>query len=193
MLVLLLTAQRRGEVADIRWSEIDFDAATWTIPTSRAKNGATHLVPLSEDALQAIKSVPRLHNCDFVFTTTGRSPISGSGRLKARLDVSVKGEGWRLHDLRRTAATHMAVLGVQPHVIEAVLNHKTGIISGVAAIYNRYAYSVEKRAALELWAQHLKAISAPEHRMLNRLKLNLIECGKTLALLPMITGDLSYV
>jgi hypothetical protein len=92
-----------------------------------------------------------------VFTTTGTSPISGFGRAKDRLDfvMDVAAE-WRLHDLRRTVASGMARLGVAPHVIEKVLNHVSGQISGVAAVYNRHGYQTEKREALSQWAAHLE-------------------------------------
>src|SRR5690606_1557234 len=94
-----------------------------------------------------------------VFTTTGTTPISGFGRLKDRLDAAFSdAENWRFHDLRRTVATNMAIMRVAPHIIEAVLNHKSGIVSGVAAIYNRHAYLDEKREALELWASKMEAI-----------------------------------
>jgi hypothetical protein len=106
--------------------------------------------------------MPRFLDSDFVFTTTGRTPISGFGRFKQRLDVFVglDADDWRFHDLRRTTATNMAIMGVQPHIIEAVLNHKTGIVSGVAAVYNRYAYVDEKREALERWANRVEELTA---------------------------------
>lgn len=158
--LLMLTGQRRGEVSGMRWSELDFDNTIWTIPAKRAKNGSTHIVPLSPLAMQIIRSVPRYLNSDFVFTTTGRTPISGFGRLKDRLDTAFgpDAEDWRIHDLRRTVATNMAMLRIQPQVIEAVLNHKSGIVSGVAAIYNRHAYQDEKREALEAWANRVREI-----------------------------------
>src|SRR6185437_1949329 len=129
--LLMLTGQRRGEVSGMRWSELDLDNAIWTIPSKRAKNGSTHIVPLSPLAMQIIRSVPRYLNSDFVFTTTGRTAISGFGRLKDRLDAAFgpDAEDWRIHDLRRTVATNMAMLRIQPQVIEAVLNHKSGIVS----------------------------------------------------------------
>lgn len=159
--MLILTGQRRGEVAEMRWSEIDFDNALWTIPAKRAKNATTHVVPLAPLALSILRGLPRYLNSDFVFTTTGKTPISGFGRLKRRFDEALPDdtEDWRFHDIRRTTATNMAILGVQPHVIEAVLNHKTGIVSGVAAVYNRHAYFNEKREALERWAVRVKEIS----------------------------------
>lgn len=150
--VLLLTAQRRGEVSAMKWSSIDFEAGVWTIPRENAKNGLAHDVPLSEAVLNILRTIPRFVKSDFVFTTTGKTPVSGYGRAKERLDAAVGSEGWWYHDLRRTAASGMARIGVSPHVIEKVLNHKSGIISGVAAVYNRYSYSEEKREALHRWA-----------------------------------------
>lgn len=155
--LLILTAQRRGEVAGMRWSELDLDEATWTIPGKRTKNATTHVVPLAAAAIDILCEAPRFLGSDLVFTTNGTTPISGFGRLKRRLDnaVGLDAEDWRLHDIRRTVATNMAKMGIQPHIIEAVLNHKTGIVSGVAAIYNRHAYLDEKRDALEKWAKRL--------------------------------------
>lgn len=162
--MLILTGQRRGEVAGMRSSEIDFDKGIWTLPARRAKNATSHIVPLAPLAIAILKSVPRFQGSDLVFSTNGRTPISGFGRLKERLDVAVglDAEDWRFHDLRRTMATGMAMMRVQPHVIEAVLNHKSGLVSGVAAVYNRHAYLDEKREALELWADHVeKTTTAP--------------------------------
>ena len=158
--LLILTGQRRSEVAEMRWSEIDLEPAVWTIPASRAKNGQVHEVPLSIPAVSLLRSLPRFLASDWAFTTTGRGPISGFGRLKCRLHAATETADWRIHDLRRTVASGMARIGVEPHVIEKVLNHKSGIISGVAAIYNRYAYEKEKRIALNKWAEHITEISA---------------------------------
>ncbi|MGB3489829.1 MAG: tyrosine-type recombinase/integrase [Xanthobacteraceae bacterium] len=150
--ILLLTGQRRGEVAGMCWSEIDFERRVWTIPAKRAKNATQHTVPLAPLVVELLKSIPHFLNSDLVFTTTGKTPISGFGRLKRRFTMGVSGDAWRLHDLRRTMATNMALAGIQPHIIEAVLNHKSGIVSGVAAIYNRHAYLDEKRDALDKWS-----------------------------------------
>lgn len=161
--LLMLTGQRRSEVSEMRWSELDLENELWTIPRARVKNGTTHVVPLSRLALSIIRALPRFPGSDYVFTTTGVSPINGFGRLKDRLDVAFPSgtEDWRFHDLRRTAATNLAMLRVPPHIIEAVLNHKSGIVSGVAAIYNRHAYIDEKREALELWAVKLAELMGP--------------------------------
>ena len=159
--LLLLTGQRLREISDMRWSELDLEKATLTLKGSRTKNGTLHVLPLSPQAVAILSKMPRFLDSDFVFTTTGTTPISGFGRFKQRLDmfVGLDAEDWRFHDLRRTVATNMAIIGIQPHIIEAVLNHKTGIVSGVAAVYNRYAYVDEKREALERWADHVEKIT----------------------------------
>lgn len=158
--VLLLTGQRRGEVSEMKWSHIDFETATWTIPAERAKNGLAHDVPLSSAVLSILGSLPRFAGSDFVFTTTGTTPVSGFGRAKDRIDDAIGTSDWWVHDLRRTAASGMARIGISPHIIEKVLNHKSGIISGVAAVYNRYSYAEEKREALEQWAKTISEIPA---------------------------------
>jgi integrase len=106
--------------------------------------------------------LPRFVGSDLVFTTTGTSPISGFGRAKGRIDSMMQGSEWRLHDLRRTAASGMARLGVAPHVIEKVLNHVSGEISGVAAVYNRHGYDAEKREALEKWSDQVRSQTSPK-------------------------------
>jgi integrase len=160
--LVMLTGQRRGEVAGMRWSEVDLEQGTWTIPAKRVKNASQHVVPLAPLCIGLLRRVPRFLGSDFVLTTTGKTPISGFGRLKRRLEGGVGSKDWRIHDIRRTVATNMAVLRVPPHVIEAVLNHRTGIVSGVAAVYNRHAYTSEKREALLKWAEHVERITKLE-------------------------------
>jgi integrase len=157
--LLLLTGQRRGEVSAMRWSQLDLDRGIWKIPASLAKNGRAHEVPLSSTALNILRTLPQFEGSDFVFTTTGRTPVSGFGRVKDRLDKVGELSAWVVHDLRRTAASGMARLGVAPHVIEKVLNHVSGTISGVAAVYNRHGYEAEKRQALEIWAEWLEGLT----------------------------------
>lgn len=159
--LLIHTGQRRAEVSEMRWSEVNLDAAMWTIPAARAKNGIAHDVPLSPAVIDILQNVPRFIGSDYVFTTTGTTPVSGFGRLKERLDREVGFSHWWFHDLRRTSASGMARIGVAPHVIEKVLNHKSGIISGVAAVYNRYSYANEKREALEQWAITVNSLAKP--------------------------------
>jgi integrase len=158
--LMALTGQRRGEVTGMQWSQLKLDEAVWTIPANVAKNGRAHEVPLSTPALEIIQDLPRFAGSDFVFTTTGISPISGFGRAKDRLDflMGITGE-WRLHDLRRTVASGLARLGVAPHVIEKVLNHVSGQISGVAAVYNRHGYIAEKREALNQWSLFITSLT----------------------------------
>jgi integrase len=167
--LLLLTGTRRDEIAQARWSEIDLEAKTWTIAKARSKNGNAHEIPLSDAALDIIKNLPRIgdRKDGFVFSTTGRTPVSGFSNAKEAIDRAVaeaRGadvdalDRWTLHDLRRTSASGMAGLGIAPHVVEAVLNHRSGTIKGVAAVYNRYNYAAEKRTALDAWARRLDAI-----------------------------------
>jgi integrase len=170
--LLLLTAQRRDEVAGIEWSEIDFDKKAWTIPRHRTKNDRSHEVHLSDAALTVLRSVPRIGN-GAVFTTNGRA-VSGFSYGKNRLDTAMlaakrdelgaKTEEiphWILHDLRRTAATGMARLSIAPHVVDKVLNHVSGTIRGVAAVYNRFEYLEERRAALQAWSRYVSNLVAP--------------------------------
>ena len=166
--VLLLTAQRRDEVGELREAEISGDL--WTIPAARAKNGRPHQVPLSAPALAALELHPRVASAEgWIFTTNGETPPSGYSRAKTRLDALMlteakrlaEGQGadpeavqiphWTLHDLRRTAASGMARCGVNMPVIERVLNHVSGSFGGVAGVYNRHGYEAEVRRALEAW------------------------------------------
>jgi integrase len=160
--LLLLTGQRRDEVGSMRWSEINFDQAMWTIPAERTKNGRSHEVPLSSQVIAVLQSVPRLLDRDFVFGA-GKGGFSGWSKAKRILDQKIEERGypvkpWRVHDLRRTCATGMANLGIPPHVVEAVLNHVSGTKAGVAGIYNRAAYREEKRSALQNWGDFVKAL-----------------------------------
>jgi integrase len=170
--LLLLTAQRRDEVAGIEWPEIHLDQTTWTMPRYRAKNDRTHAVHLSEAAIEVLRSVPRVGS-GLVFATNGR-PVSGFSHGKNRLDAEMlKAKGdelgdtaeviphWILHDLRRTAATGMARLNIPPHVVDKVLNHVSGTIRGVAAVYNRFEYLDERRAALDAWGRHVSNLVSP--------------------------------
>jgi integrase len=155
--LLALTAQRRTEVASMRWAEIDLEDATWTLAASDNKSDRKHLVPLSRPAVDVLKAIPRFG--EYVFTTDGRTHISSYAKGKARLDAftAVTGdklEPWRLHDLRRSAATHMVRLGVSEEVVGRVLNHAP---KGVTAkVYALHSYAPEKRSALDRWAVELE-------------------------------------
>jgi len=201
--LLLLTGARRDEIASARWSEVDLDAATLTIAKERSKNGAAHEIPLSDAAVAILKSLPKMDPkrdengkaCPaFIFTTTGKTAISGFSKAKDEIDAAIlaalKSEAkaregreedveaparWTFHDLRRTAASGMAGIGVAPHVVEAALNHKSGTIKGVAAVYNRYSYATEKRQALDAWARRLDEIVTGAKRS------NVVELAKARA------------
>ena len=155
--LLLLTGQRRDEVAGMAWAEIDLVGAVWKLPAERVKNGLPHDVPLSGAALGLLTEAPRLEGRTLVFGQ-GEGGFQGFSRAKAAHDKRSGVTGWRLHDLRRTAATGMNEIGVLPHVVEAVLNHISGHRAGVAGIYNRAIYATEKRIALDMWAAYLSAI-----------------------------------
>jgi integrase len=152
--LLALTGCRLNEVVGMRRSELSEDGATWIIPGTRAKNGREHVVPLPRAARDILASIKT--EGDIVFTTNGRTPVVIGSKIKNRLDAAMRTDPWRLHDLRRTAATGMAEIGIQPHIVEAVLNHVSGAKGGVAGVYNRAAYAQEKKQALERWATHVE-------------------------------------
>jgi integrase len=150
--LLILTGQRRDEVAGMSWPEIDLEGRLWTIPAKRTKNNRPHEVPLSAAALAALKAVPRIGD-RFVLTTNGDSPASGYSKGKRNIDSRLPPNmaPWRLHDLRRTVASGMARLGVNLPVIEKVLNHASGSFAGIVGVYQRHDFAEEKRIALEKW------------------------------------------
>lgn len=129
----------------------------------RSKNRREHVVPLSCPATTILASTPLFEHSPFVFGGGIAAP-GAFAKMKTRLDAEIaqlSGEPiphWTIHDIRRSVATQLAEMKIAPHVIEAVLNHKSGTIKGVAAVYNRYSYATEKRAALEAWARRLDAI-----------------------------------
>jgi integrase len=164
--LLALTGQRKGEIAGLQWSEIKDGVIE--LPGERTKNHRPHTVPLSEPASAILVAQPKRTDNDgrprdLIFGF-GDGPFSGWSGCKEALDARITEaagrplDDWVLHDLRRTVATRMADLGVQPHVIEALLNHVSGHKAGVAGIYNRSTYERETTAALGLWGEHLMAI-----------------------------------
>ena len=154
--LLLLTGCRLNEVAGMTRAELSDDGATWTIPGSRTKNKRVHVVPLPPLARKMVGSGRE----GFVFTTTGRSPVSGWSKIKRRLDEAMQIPPWRLHDLRRTAVTGLAELGIRPDVIELAVNHVSGLRGGIAGVYNRSELLPERRAAMERWAAHIEGLVA---------------------------------
>jgi integrase len=170
--MLLLTAQRRDEVANMSWKEIG-EHHIWTIPAERYKTKRPNHVPLSNAALAVIEAQPKLDGCDYVFPSRSQTPFSGFGKSKAALDKLVQKAmqgcakagtkieplpNWTLHDLRRTAKTLMARASVRPDISERVLGH---VIAGVEGTYDRHSYADEKRDALEKLAAMIQRILNP--------------------------------
>jgi integrase len=176
--LLALTGQRAAEISGMRWSELKNDVLV--LPPDRTKNHREHLVPFSEPARAVIAAQPRrpgpdgeLRDLIFGF---GDGPFSGWGKSKDALEKRIAEKAgqplphWTPHDLRRSFATHASGLGIQPHIIEVILNHVSGFRAGVAGIYNRQAYEVEKRTALTLWADHLLSIVEDRESNVTTLK-----------------------
>jgi len=180
--LLMLTGQRRAEVAGMTWAELDLKAATWRIPRERAKNGRAHEVDLCPSSIRILEKLPR--GGSYVFPVTRKGAAEGAARgfsaTKRRLDALIEtvrvqeateagheppaapSADWRLHDLRRTAATGMAAMGFPPHVVERVLNHVSGVQSGLVGVYQRHEYRAERKAASAAWGAHVKAITSGE-------------------------------
>jgi len=155
--LLLLTGCRRSEIGDLKWSELDTEARTITLPRERTKNHQQHIVPLSDAAMSILASIKH-RDRDYVFGRTRAGGFSGWSKSKDDFDKVVKlKEPWTVHDLRRTVRTGLGELGIQPHIAEAVLNH---IPPKLIRTYDRNKYESEKRAALDQWATHLKRVVA---------------------------------
>ncbi|MDB5693084.1 MAG: intA 4 [Alphaproteobacteria bacterium] len=164
--MLILTAQRREEVAGMDWSELDRGVRLWTLPGYRTKNGKPQLLHLSELATKVLDEIadgstwPRQ---GLVFSTTGATPISGFSKAKLKLDElmaehlvpGAELKPWRSHDIRRTVATGLQRLGVRLEVTEAVLNHVSGSKNGIVGVYQRYDWAEEKGGALDAWSEHI--------------------------------------
>jgi integrase len=172
----ILTMQRRAEVAGMRWSEIAEDLSVWTLPGSRMKNGRPHDVHLSDPAREILRLIPRIDGCDLVFSTTGKTPISGISKAKAALDAAIvkarteEAEKvgrkpvtltpWRLHDLRRSGVSALAGLGFDSIVVDKILAHQPAKLLGVAAVDQRHEFARERAAALDAWATHVLGTEA---------------------------------
>lgn len=184
--IMLLTGARESEVAGMAWAEVDLESATWTLPAARSKNGRENVVPLPGEAVAILQQAwkqrcQKLKPGPLVFPSrdSEERPPSGFSKAKARLDrrmlrtlkaLARKRGGdpeevvlppWRLHDLRRTAASGMAELGIAVHVVERLLNHVSGTFRGVVSVYQKYDYAREKREAVEAWERHLLSLSQP--------------------------------
>jgi integrase len=155
--LLLLTGCRRSEIGQLRWSEINLTQAQITLPPERVKNGREFTLPLSRQALEILVRQPRRNATDFLFGTRG---FIHWHRAKARLDERLGIAPYNIHDLRRSAATYMAELGVLPHVVEQTLNHVSGHKAGVAGVYNRSKQTDAVRDGLQRYADWLDQITA---------------------------------
>lgn len=152
--VLLLTGQRRSEVAGMQWCELaKRDGAwLWTVPAARFKSGQAHMVPMTDAAMR----LPERQHGPFVFSTTGgKRPFSGYGRALARLHKASGTAAWSLHDARRTLRTRLAALQVPDNVAELVIGHGK---RGLARVYDQHRYLPEMRSALDRWAAELARI-----------------------------------
>ena len=154
--LLALTGQRREEAARCVWEEIDFHSRTWTLPNLRTKNAKPHSVHVSHQAI-AVLSQAKMQG-KLVFSVAGTHSFQDFSNAKREVDALSGVNGWRLHDLRRTCVSGMAGLGVAPHVADKILNHQSGSISGVAAVYQRHQFLAERKEALERWGTHVAQI-----------------------------------
>jgi integrase len=154
--LLILTGQRRGEVTGMTWSELDIESAAWSLPRERVKNDRRHEVPLSTQAVQVLRRLPRIGE-KYVFTLSGTSPYNGF-KAKERINEAIGIAHWTMHDLRRTTASGMARLGMSLVVIEKVLNHVSGSLAGIVGVYQRHEFAEEKRAALQRWGNYIEQL-----------------------------------
>jgi integrase len=157
--LMIYTAARKSEIGNLRWDEIDFDEAVIEIPASRMKNNKPHRIPLSEPALAILRLRRERNGREHVFGR-GSSGFQGWSRRRKDLDARIAGKRptWVLHDLRRLASTTMhETLGIPPHVVESVLAH-VGHQSGIAGTYNKASYAIEKRRALDRWADYVAEV-----------------------------------
>ena len=175
-LLALYTMQRRDEVAGMRRSEIAPDLSLWSISAARMKNNRAHDVHLPEPARALLRSIPVLKGQDLVFSTNGRTPISGFSKAKLMLDAKIaelraeraKRTGtepapvvpWRLHDFRRSGVTKLARLGFDSIVVDKLLAHKPAKLTGVASVYQRHDFADERKRALEAWVSFLTSSPA---------------------------------
>jgi integrase len=157
--LLILLGARREEIGGMAWSELALDAPqpTWTLPKERSKNGKAHTLPLMPMALSIIRGVARRVSRDQLFGERAPEGFT-TWNAKAALDRRCGVENWRLHDLRRSTATGMADIGIAPHIIEQILNHRSGHKAGIAGIYNRSSYEREVRPALARWEDHIRTL-----------------------------------
>jgi integrase len=162
-----LTGCRRAEIGGLRWSEIHDDAIH--LPPERTKNGRAHVVALTDMAREIIDSIPRRVDRDFLFGAWSTDGFD-TWQAKATFQDGIS-KAWTLHDLRRSVATGLANLGIQPHIIECVLNH-TAHRAGVSGVYNLSSYTREVKTALAMWADHVASITSGTERKVVPLRVS---------------------
>jgi integrase len=157
--LLITTAQRRTEVGGCRWPEINAERTVWVIPPGRAKNGHEHAVPLGSLAREIIATIPEIVGRDLLFGSRTDRGFTSWAEHKRALDKRLGDQvrPWVLHDARRTAATRLNDLGIEPHHVEALLNHRAHK-AGVSGVYNRAKYTIAVQNAMSLWDRHLRAL-----------------------------------
>ncbi|WMT73865.1 tyrosine-type recombinase/integrase [Bradyrhizobium sp. Ash2021] len=161
--LLILTGQRLNEIAGLRWAEIDLAKRQIELPGTRTKNGRPHIVALSDAAAEILESAPKVGSDEGLVLTVTGARLNGWSKMRKRLAEAttaaldgVEPAHWTLHDIRRTFATRMAEdLKVSPHVVDKILNHSSGVVRGVAAIYNRAELLNERSAALGAWGRYV--------------------------------------
>ena len=156
--MLVYTGQRLDEAAQATWDEFDLDNQIWVLPGSRTKNGRPHRVHLSDAAMATISGLPQVDGQAWLFSTTGLGPVKGFSKAKAKLDKESGVTQWTFHDLRRTFATVTTdKLKISPVVIDKILNHASGTVKGIAAVYQRGEYLDQRKVAMDAWAAFLSS------------------------------------
>jgi len=161
--LLIHTGCRRGELTQLQWAYIGPDAVV--LPGEITKNKRSHTFPIGAKTQALLARYPKLAGSPYVFPSSrehvkgkASTVMTGYSAAKRAFDEECGVTGWTLHDLRRTFSTGLASLGIAPHIIERLINHSTGVISGVTATYNRFAYMPEMREAVEKWENHLTSL-----------------------------------
>jgi integrase len=162
--LLILTACRRSEIGAMCWNEFDGEAGTWTLPKERSKTGHSLTLPLMPSMMEIFTAVPRQMDRDQLFGERADGFTQWSA-AKRELDGRLEIEPWRLHDLRRSAASKLGDLGIAPHVVERILGHQSGHRAGTAGVYNKSDYRREVAAALALWHDHIKSLISGKRKV----------------------------
>jgi integrase len=172
--LLMLTGVRKSEASGAQWSELNLKGRLWTVPAERFKSKSTHLVPLTDDTITLLETLPSFNQGDHLFSTSlGKSPVTGFAKAKLRLDrlmqeeLGKKPTPFRLHDIRRTVRTRLAGLRIADEVAEMIIGHGR---KGIQRVYDQHTYEAEMREALDLWAARLRDIVTPAPGNVVRLK-----------------------